>query len=155
MTLTLSDERRELPARAAGISSRCTSLKLRKAARAASQFLETYLQPLGLHASQFGILSHLSRAGSLSMTELSDEMSLDRTTVTRNLQVLQRDGLVRVVAGEDRRVREVGLTEHGCDVLARAIPLWEQAEAALSSHLSQDERNALQSIASTLGSLKP
>ena len=51
---------------AAAIVSTCTSLNLRKAARAASQFLESYLAPLGLHTGQFGILSHISKAGSVT-----------------------------------------------------------------------------------------
>lgn len=132
------------------VSIKCTSLALRKAARAASQFLEIHLQPLGLHSSQFGILSNVSKAGSITMTKLSDEMSLDRTTLTRNLQILERDGLVEVVAGSDRRVRRVALTGKGCSVLTQAIPLWEESEKALSRLLGEDQRRAMLAIAGAI-----
>ena len=107
---------------ATAIVSTCTSLNLRKAARAASQFLESYLAPLGLHTGQFGILSHVAKAGTITMTRLAESLALDRTTLTRNLQLLQRDGLVEIVSGQDKRVREITLTPLGTDKLAQAIP---------------------------------
>lgn len=135
---------------AAAVISTCTSLNLRKAARAASQFLEDYLQPLGLHAGQFGILSHLSKAGAISMTRLAEALTLDRTTLTRNLQILQRDGLVKITSGKDQRVRVIALTEKGHAVFAQAIPLWEQAEAALVARLGSDLHRSLLSSAAAL-----
>jgi len=123
---------------------------LRRAARAASQFLEHYLEPVGLHASQFGILNKVSKAGSMAMTRLSDEMSLDRTTVTRNLQIMERENLVSIVPGSDRRIREVVLTEHGKKVLKEALPLWQEAEETLSARLGKEHRDALLTILSAV-----
>lgn len=63
------------------------------------------------------------------MTALSDALSMDRTTLTRNLRPLERRGLVRVAEGEDRRVRMVTLTTQGRAALADALPLWNKAQA--------------------------
>ncbi|MGI4789898.1 MAG: MarR family winged helix-turn-helix transcriptional regulator [Janthinobacterium lividum] len=135
---------------AAAIVSTCTSLNLRKAARAASQFLESYLAPLGLHTGQFGILSHISKAGSVTMTHLAESLALDRTTLTRNLQLLQRDGLVEVVSGRDKRIREISLTCRGKEMLAQAVPLWREAEAALCERLGSQRQQTLLSHAAAL-----
>ena len=109
----------------------------------ASQFLEVYLEPVGLHASQYGMLRQVSKAGSLSMTQLADLMYLDRTTLTRNLQVLEREGLVAIVSGTDKRVREIALTDKGREIFEQAVPLWEQAETALAERLGAGKREAM------------
>ena len=140
-------------AHAAAVISSCTSLNLRKAARASSQFLAAYLAPLGLRAGQFGILSHISKAGATTMTRLAEALAADRTTLTRNLQSLQRDGLVQVAPGADRRVREIMLTDKGRLVLARAIPLWEVAEGALQEHLGLESWQALLTHAAAVTAL--
>ena len=137
-------------AHAAAIVSTCTSLNLRKAARAASQFLESYLAPLGLHTGQFGILSHISKAESTTMTHLAESLAVDRTTLTRNLQLLQRDGLVEITSGRDKRVREIVLTTRGKETLARAVPLWREAEAALCERLGPQRQQALLSHAAAV-----
>ena len=138
---------------AAAVISSCTSLNLRKAARASSQFLAGYLAPLGLRAGQFGILSHISKAGATTMTRLAEALAADRTTLTRNLQSLQRDGLVQIVPGADRRVREIMLTDQGRLMLARAIPLWEVAEAALQERLGMESWQALLTHAAAVTAL--
>lgn len=138
---------------AAAIISSCTSLNLRKAARASSQFLAGYLLPLGLRAGQFGILSHISKAGATTMTRLAEALAADRTTLTRNLQSLQRDGLVEIAPGADRRVRQIMLTEQGRRTLANAIPLWEEAEAALQERLGLERWQALLSHAAAVTAL--
>ncbi len=141
----------EQPTHSSHVASTCTSLNLRKAARAASHFLEGYLLPVGLHASQFGILNQLSKNGTIPMTCLADILSIDRTTLTRNLQIMQRDGLVDVaLCGKDKRVRQVCMTDKGKDVFAKALPLWEQAEAALTERLGADNRQSLLSLTSAI-----
>ena len=134
-------------------TSRCTSLNLRRAARAASHFLEQYLQPVDLHSSQFGILNQVSRAGKISLTRLSEEMSLDRTTMTRNLQILQKRGLVEIALGLDRRVREIALTDKGKTLLIEALPLWQEAESALEEKLGKELRDTLLTLTIAIASL--
>ncbi len=135
---------------AADVVLTCTSLNLRKAARAASQFLESYLAPLGLHTGQFGILSHISKTGSTTMTRLAESLAVDRTTLTRNLRLLQRGGLVEVAPGQDKRIREITLTRLGQEKFAQAVPLWREAEAALCERLGADRQQMLLSHAAAL-----
>ena len=56
---------------------------------------------------------------------------MDRTTLTANLKPLLRRGLVEMRVDEaDRRSRRLMLTPAGRALLAAALPLWEEAQAA-------------------------
>jgi len=125
-------------AEAASVISHCTSVNLRRAARAASYILYQHLQPTGLRPGQFGILVNISRVGSTTMTHLAESLVNDRTTITRNIALLERDGFVEVRAGKDKRVREISLTEQGKAKLDEAYPFWRQAEASIRERLGGD-----------------
>lgn len=73
--------------------------------------------------------------GTMRITALADAAVMDRTTLTRNLDLLERDGLVRIRPGEDARVREVTLTPAGRDRLLAALPMWEKAQKELTEKL--------------------
>src|SRR4051812_38930012 len=89
---------------------RCTCFNLRKAARAVTQLYDEVMRPTGLRATQFSLLSVVWIAGRISITALAEAAVMDRTTLKRNLELLERAGLVRIQPGEDARVREVSLT---------------------------------------------
>ena len=70
-------------------------------------------------------------------------MGLDRSTLGRNLRVLECDGLVTLVEGEDQRNRVVQLTEAGRERLAAALPAWEAAQQRLIERLGAEKRETL------------
>lgn len=108
---------------------RCACFNLRRAARAVTQAYDEALRPSGIRATQFSVLAGLALEGSRTMTALADAMGMDRTTLTRNLKPLLKDGLVEMVEGSDRRQRRVGLTGRGMEALERALPMWRRAQA--------------------------
>lgn len=118
-----------------GQATRCTCFSLRKAARAVTQRYDEALRPTGLRTTQFSLLTVLRLAGALPMTRLAEEAVMDRTTLSRNLDVLVRDGLVRIQPGEDARVRQVEITRAGRRKLEEAFPLWQGAQRALAERL--------------------
>ena len=74
------------------------------------------------------------QTGPIPTTRLADFQGLERTTLTRNLGPLIRDGFVRIDEGEDRRVRKVAITPAGEEAARRAFPFWKKAqEAALAA----------------------
>lgn len=111
-------------------ASGCVCFNFRKAARAVTQLYDATLEPSGLRATQFSLLTVLQIRRSVTISRLARAMVMDRTTLTRNLQPLEKRGLVTVVAGrKDRRTREVALTARGRKALAKALPLWRAAQA--------------------------
>ena len=106
----------------------CNCLAVRQAARRVSQFYDSHLAPLDLKTSQYSILAKLSRLGPMSINEIADSMVMDRTTTGRAIRPLERDGLVRIEAGEDGRKRVVKLTASGRRRAGEALEAWRQAQ---------------------------
>jgi DNA-binding MarR family transcriptional regulator len=115
------------------VSSHCACFNLRRAARAITQLYDKALAPSGLRAGQFTLLVALARAGTVPFTKLAGALGMDRTTLTRNVGPLERDGLVALKPGPDRRVKLVAITEKGRRTLARAIPRWEDAQRLITA----------------------
>src|SRR6201987_4350623 len=84
----------------------CVCATLRRAARAITAAYDAALAPSGLRITQFSILRRLARLGPLPVTRLAAESALDRSTIGRNLNPLERRGLVRIEVGNvDQRER--------------------------------------------------
>jgi DNA-binding MarR family transcriptional regulator len=106
----------------------CVCFNLRKTTRAVTSLYDEALRGTGLRVTQLSLLNAMYLAGPAPVSVLADVLVIDRTTLTRNLASLEQRGLVQGKAGDDRRVRLVELTPNGVDLLARAMPAWEQAQ---------------------------
>jgi DNA-binding MarR family transcriptional regulator len=113
----------------------CACFNLRKATRAVTQLYDDALRPAGLRCTQFSLLTLLKASGTVAMTRLAEAAVMDRTTLARNLEVLDREGLVRIRPGEDARVREIELTRAGVAKLKEAFPLWREAQRTVREGL--------------------
>ncbi len=130
----------------------CACYNTRKAARLLAQAYDRALEPSGLKNTQFSALATIFGADDgLTITEMAVRMSVDRTTLTRNLNVLVRNGLVRIDAGADARSKLVALTTTGRKALAVAIPLWEEVQSSITGSLA--DWSKLQSEITTLGEI--
>lgn len=109
----------------------CACFNLRKAARSVTQLYDEFLRPSGLRATQFSLLIGAHVLQPVTLTRLARATVMDRTTLTRNLKVLEKQGLVALVQGEDRRERNVRVTEKGRRAIERGLPLWEQAQTKI------------------------
>ncbi len=113
----------------------CTCFTLRKAARAVTQLYDDLLRPTGLRVTQFSLLVVIHAAGKVTISDLADLAVMDRTTLKRNLELLQKEGLVRIRPGQDARVREVTLTAAARQKISLALPYWGKAQARMAAEL--------------------
>lgn len=111
----------------------CASLLLRKTSRSVSALYDQILAPSGLTATQLPLLAALRGGGGDRGRDLADALELDRSTISRNLALLEHRGLVRAEPRLDRRERRISLTPAGEQALAIAVPLWLQAQEALEA----------------------
>jgi DNA-binding MarR family transcriptional regulator len=103
----------------------CLCFALRKSARAVTQTYDAALEPIGLRTTQFSLLETLRAAGPLTVSKLAESMVMDRTTLTRNLAPVEKQGLIKIAPGRrDKRTKEIALTAKGANRLAQAEPLW-------------------------------
>ena len=121
----------------------CLNFNLRKADRAVSQAYDKAIAASGLKSTQFMLLNGIALADGASISTLADAMVMDRTTLTRNLSPLERDRLVAIVAGTDRRTRAVEITAKGRRLLNRTLPLWHSAQRRLTRAIGAAEASRL------------
>jgi DNA-binding MarR family transcriptional regulator len=131
----------------------CTCFNVRRASRAVTQFYDDIMEPSGIKATQFTMLGAVALMGPASVTRLAEHLALDRTTLTRNLKVLDGQGLVAISAGEDRRERVVRLTEDGQAAIERATPVWHEAQNALTARFGEDRWRRMIEDMNDLGAL--
>lgn len=125
------------------LTSECICTHLRRAARGVSRHYDEALAGFGINVAQFSLLRHLQRLDQPSITSLAEAMGLDRSTLGRNLKVLEADGLVALAEGADQRNRVVLLTEAGKARLQDASPAWERAQLTLIEQLGEGQRDEL------------
>jgi len=116
----------------------CACMNLRKTTRLIAQFYDQLLQQGGLKNTQFTLLVVLRQHAPVSVTRLADLLGMDRTTLTRNVRVLKKDGLVDEHTGEDARVRLLALTPKGETAITNAAPYWRQAQAEFLDKFGED-----------------
>src|SRR5258708_5883838 len=95
------------------VAGECLCFQARKAARALTRFYDRFLAGSGIEPTQFNVLVAIGIMEPVAMAPLAEQLGLERTTFTRNLGVLERDGLVSVKPGTDARVRLLSLTARG------------------------------------------
>ncbi|QLL11848.1 MarR family winged helix-turn-helix transcriptional regulator [Pseudomonas chlororaphis] len=132
------------------IPSQCLCTNLRRAARGVSRFYDGALDGFGINVAQYSLLSNLQRLDQPSISSLAEAMGLDRSTLGRNLRVLEGEGLVRLSEGEDQRNRIVQLTEEGQQRLLAALPAWEAAQQRLIDRLGAEKRETLLALLNEL-----
>ena len=128
----------------------CACFNLRKAARAVTQLYDEALRSTGLRATQLALLMATRVRGPVTVKDLAKTIVTDRTTLTRNLRPLEKQGLIRIELGEDRRERIVTLTGRGQKAIADAIPLWEKTQAKVTRSLGAERMGRLLIDLSTL-----
>ena len=116
----------------------CLAEGLRSANRAITKRYTEYMAGTDIGPAQASLLMRLYYLRSATMLELARHMETDRTTITRNVDLLARDGFVQIVPGDDRRSKIVSLTEKGFARLEETLPKWRAAQADLKDLLGDD-----------------
>src|SRR6202035_1758004 len=89
-----------------------------------TQAINACLRPYSLDYSRWRVLAVLQEHPGATMGELADLTSVDRTTLTRTLGLMEEAGLiVRRERKSDRRSLTISLTGKGRRMFARILPL--------------------------------
>lgn len=129
------------------MTSPCYCTLLRTATRKVAAAYDAALAPVGINIAQYALLRMIQNRQQVSLTELGRLADLDRSTIGRNVKVLERDGLVKTARGEDQREAVVSLSPGGIEALAAATPLWEACQRQIEKRLGTDKIDALRAIA--------
>lgn len=122
----------------------CPCNKLRRGARGLTSIYGSALDASGLKITQLPVLIVLATLGEIPLTSLANTVGLDRTTLTRNLKVLEQRNLVATRESvEDARVRLMSLTLEGSQVLSTALARWEVVQDDVERRFGRERLEAL------------
>lgn len=130
--------------------SPCVCISLRKASRKLTALYDAALEPAGIGLTQFSMLRNLRREGPCSLTRLAGIVELDRSTLGRNMRVLEKRGLVAMQPGRDQREATLNLTEAGQAMIDRGLPLWQKTQGSVRNKLGADGVAQLEALLGAL-----
>jgi DNA-binding MarR family transcriptional regulator len=132
------------------VDEHCYCAALRAATRRVTALYDDALAPAGVNLAQYSLLRTVARRTAVSLSELGGVTGLDRSTIGRNVRLLQRMALVAITPGQDRREATVSVAPAGEDALRRGAAAWEEAQARVRAALGGDGTAALLSILTAL-----
>jgi DNA-binding MarR family transcriptional regulator len=115
----------------------------RRAARALARSYDAAMAPTGLTSAQFTLLASIAAYGPVSISTLSEQLLMEASTLSRNLQGLRKADYLDWREGSGRRAAEITLSEAGLTALAAAIPAWQEMQRGLTRRLGSGKASAL------------
>jgi DNA-binding MarR family transcriptional regulator len=109
------------------------------AARSVTRLYNAELRSEGIEATQYSILMLLSALGPVPLGALGERLAVDKTTISRNIRVLERHKWVALDRGQDARERVASLTAAGTAKLDKVRPHWDRAQKRMRASLASGE----------------
>lgn len=101
----------------------------------------SYSKEKGLSMSQLGALLHLFRGGSCSVSDIGDNLGVTNAAASQMLERLVQQGLIlRKEDPNDRRVRQIVLTDKGHQILQESIAVRQGWLENLARTLTDSQR---------------
>ena len=106
--------------------------------------VEEQLTGLGITPQQIALLVIVDRNPGARQTLIAKARGLDKSTLVPMIDRLERDNLLeRRPLATDRRIRAIWITEHGREILRRAVPIVQEGDDLIRAHLSDAELSEL------------
>lgn len=123
----------------------CHCFNLRRAGNKITAMYNNKIAQAGLTGSQFSILSYIWHYEPINTSRLSELLFLERTTVVRNLKLLEKEDFIEYQRGHGRE-RPISLTEKGKKKYREAKILWEQAQEEMEAKLGSEGMEMFQKV---------
>jgi DNA-binding MarR family transcriptional regulator len=120
----------------------CACAAIRRTSRLITQLYEEELRD-HLATPQFGLLSMIEGYPGCNQAMLARQLDFDKTTLSRNLKLMESKGWITHAASDDRRERGYRVTNPGLKLLKAARPGWKRAQERLRSAMTGDHWEAM------------
>lgn len=111
----------------------------RRASRVLTQIYDSFIKKAGLRSSQYSLLVCIDNLREPNISVIGTMVSMDQTTVSRNVAKLKKHGLIETYALPDAPHKaRFRLTPLGHEKLENARSGWENAQAFVKSRLGED-----------------
>ena len=119
------------------VHSPCYCINYRRAANTLTKYYDAAFAPIGLTGNQFFLLNSIQQLDSCNKSELAQYTSLDRTTIIRNLNTLEKKELVEPAPGASRRSSAIQLSETGNKAFMAGLGIWQKLQEEVQQVLGE------------------
>ena len=120
------------------IASTCIASRVRLINRVVTSIYDDALRPFGIRISQGNILIVTAKMEVASPAKVCEYLQLDISTLSRNVELMRKNGWLEIVPGDDARSHPFRLTKEGKRLIDKVIPAWEKAQAEAKELLGGD-----------------
>jgi DNA-binding MarR family transcriptional regulator len=132
------------------VTTSCLMTRTRRISRVVTNLFDQEMRPFGLNASQFSLLVLVARMEGASRAEIGRANHQERSTSTRNLQLVLDQGWAEEVTPEKGRRRSIIISKAGRDLLTAAMPAWRSAQRKAKHLLGDDGAAAIVNLSTSL-----
>jgi DNA-binding MarR family transcriptional regulator len=130
----------------------CLAVRARLIARAVSSLYDEAVAAHSITIAQLNLLAALGEVGPCSPRKLGEVLLLERSTVSRNLDLLMAKGLVEAVSSDAKGIREVKLSSEGEKKIDEVLPAWRAAQKQACELIGTDAARALRDASGNIWS---
>jgi DNA-binding MarR family transcriptional regulator len=141
----------------ADIGNTCVLMRTRLISRVITGIYDEKLRPFGIGSAQFALLVVIYQIEPATRAKIGRFHHQHRSILTRNLKVILSEGWAEEVRYQtdarsrpDGRSRPIALTKAGIDLLLKAEPAWQAAQAQAKALLGKDGTIAVMDIANRM-----
>lgn len=116
-------------ARLRKVARSCIANKVRVLNRSVTAIYDEALRPHGLKVSQMNVLVAVAAMGGARPSDVGRVLSLEKSTLSRNVERMAERGWLAVGEGPDGRSQILGVTPAGRAVLKAIYPAWRRAQS--------------------------
>jgi DNA-binding MarR family transcriptional regulator len=128
----------------------CLAVRVRIVARSVSAIYDQAMARHDVTVAQVNLLVALGEFGPCAPRKLGEVLQLERSTVSRNLDLLIQKGLVEAVSSDAKGIREVALTAEGNGKIKAVLPDWRVAQKQAGKLLGRDGVQAVYEASASL-----
>jgi DNA-binding MarR family transcriptional regulator len=133
------------------IAAECIAVRMRAINRVITSLYDDALRPHGLRVGQLNLLVAIARIGSARPVDLCQILHMDKSTLSRDVDLLRRNGWIET--GESRgRTRSLKLSRDGLALLEQVVPAWQYAQRQTRQLIGDEGANAVLQMARRLRS---
>lgn len=122
----------------------CACATIRRTARLVTQLYSHEMRPV--EPGQFALLTAFASHPGVSQATLGRALGIDKTTLSRNLRLLERNNWIIAGPTSDQRERGYRLTNAGKKTLASTEAGWLRAQRRLRSALKPGEWETIMNV---------
>ena len=121
----------------------CIGSRIRQLSRIVDGYFRSHLKTFGITENQMTILFALRKMGTVEQGLIGQYLSLERSTVSRNIKLLEKRMLV-VKSSQYRP--DITLTSEGISMVDQLVPIWESIMDELFEKLGASGIDGLKKV---------